>query len=389
MASDRHAFFQLELLDNRYPVLHGLRVVAILSVIQYHLTWILHNEAGVTLDREFVRTSLSLFFGMDLFFILSGFLIGSILLHSLKTTGRQNVQRFYLRRVLRTFPSYYVVLFGLVGLFGLNAEQRSHLVYEVFYLTNFVTLQRNDVVMSWGWSLAFEEQFYLSVPLLFFLLSKLRTDQQRLGLLAILWCVPLVIRLFLFFRQDWTELDLYRRLYFRTDTRFDTIVVGIMLAVLHQRFGEHVDRFFASKNRSFIVLVFSAACLWFLLQPSLFGARWVQLMHVFAWGTITSLMYFGFLLFMLRSKGPGATLLSHPFFRRIATLGYGVYLVHLPLVDHVAAPIAKLLAARGFSHVMLWFLSMGIVCALSLLLATVLHLLVEKPSLWLRDKCAL
>jgi peptidoglycan/LPS O-acetylase OafA/YrhL len=384
------AFFRLELLDNRYPVLHGLRVLAILSVIQYHLTWILHNEAGVPLDREFVGTSLSVFFGMDLFFILSCFLIGSILLHALKTTGRQNVQRFYLRRVLRTFPSYYVVLFALSALFGLNAEQRAHIVYEICYLTNFVTLQRNDVVMSWGWSLAFEEQFYLSVPLLFFILSKLRTDKQRLGLLAFLWMVPLAIRLVLFFsRSSWEELDLYRRLYFRTETRFDTIIAGIMLALMHQRFGPAVDRFFCSVQRSFFVLVFSATCLWLLLQPDLFGRKHAQLMHVFAWGTLTSLMYFGFLLSMLRSKGPIATLLSHSVFRKIATLGYGVYLVHLPLVDHVAGPIAKHLASRGVPHMALWGLSMVIVCALSLLIAYLLHLLVEKPSLWLRDKLAL
>ena len=63
-------------------------------------------------------TSLTIFFGMDLFFILSGFLIGSILLRSLETSGIINVRRFYLRRVFRTFPAYYVVLTALVLLVG-------------------------------------------------------------------------------------------------------------------------------------------------------------------------------------------------------------------------------------------------------------------------------
>jgi peptidoglycan/LPS O-acetylase OafA/YrhL len=99
-------------------------------------------------------------------------------------------------------------------------------------------------------------------------------------------------------------------------------------------------------------------------------------------------MYFGFLLAMLRSDGPFARAMSHPRFRQIATLGYGVYLVHIPLVDKVAAPIAKHLAARRVPLSVVWSLSMVIVTALSLALAYLLHILVEKPSLRLRDRFA-
>src|SRR4029079_8189511 len=104
----------LELLDNRYPPLHGLRVLAIVSVIQFHVTWIFSREQGIRVDGDASAASLSIFFGMDLFFILSGFLIGSILIRSIETDGTQNLRRFYLRRISRTFPSYYVVLTFLV-----------------------------------------------------------------------------------------------------------------------------------------------------------------------------------------------------------------------------------------------------------------------------------
>ena len=83
----------LDLLDNRYPALHGLRVLAILSVIQFHITWVFSGEQGIRLDRGFVAASMSVFFGMDLFFVLSGFLIGSILLHALETEGAQQLGR--------------------------------------------------------------------------------------------------------------------------------------------------------------------------------------------------------------------------------------------------------------------------------------------------------
>ena len=100
-------FFALELLDNRYPQLHGLRVLAIVSVVQFHITSIFALEQAIRLDRDWVVSSLAVFFGMDLFFILSGFLIGSILLYSLKQkdTQKHPIRRFYLRRIFRTFPS--------------------------------------------------------------------------------------------------------------------------------------------------------------------------------------------------------------------------------------------------------------------------------------------
>ena len=100
-----HKALSLELLDNRYPSLHGLRVLAIVSVVQFHVTWIFAGEQGIRLDRDFTASSLTVFFGMDLFFMLSGFLIGSILLRSLEKSGTQNLQRFYIRRISRTFPS--------------------------------------------------------------------------------------------------------------------------------------------------------------------------------------------------------------------------------------------------------------------------------------------
>ena len=77
MATKVPGFFALDLLDNRFPALHGMRVLAILSVIAYHVSWIFMAEQGIMLDPGFFTQALAIFFGMDLFFLLSGFLIGS------------------------------------------------------------------------------------------------------------------------------------------------------------------------------------------------------------------------------------------------------------------------------------------------------------------------
>jgi peptidoglycan/LPS O-acetylase OafA/YrhL len=383
-------FFALDQLDNRFPALHGLRVLAIISVVQFHVTWVLAGEQGVKLDGSFTYSSLTIFFGMDLFFILSGFLIGSILLRSIETEGSQQLKRFYLRRAFRTFPSYYVVLTLLVLVTPLTAAQRAHLPYEYFYATNFMPLGRDDIVMFWGWSLALEEQFYLTVPLLFFVLSRLRSDRARVILLGAMWLSGVAIRLYIYFAgRPWTDLALYGALYFRTYTRFDTLVCGVLLAFVHRRWHVQIGAWLKDPFHRGILALPVLAGLWLLLFPAVFGAHHVQLVHVFAWGTITSIMYFCGLLILFHGEQAGIRgFLSHPLFRRIATLGYGVYLVHVPILDHAIVPAVKALSERGVSLAVLWPAALLILMLASLAVGYVMHILIEKPSLKLREKLA-
>ena len=381
----RGGIFSLDLLDNRFPALHGLRVIAIISVVAYHVTWIFAGEAGIRLDQDFVAQSLTVFFGMDLFFILSGFLIGSILLRSLQQEGTQNLRRFYLRRIFRTFPPYYVVLTILAIAFPLTVGQKKHLFYEYIYGTNFMPLERGQVIMFWGWSLALEEQFYLAVPLLFFVLHKLKSDRARIGVLGVLWISALVVRLVIFYRhQPWNDFILYGTIYFRTHTRFDTLVAGILLAFVHQRYGEDIARWLTAPFHRALLALPSLACLWFLLRPAMFGIERVQLVHIFQWGTVTSVMYFGALPLVLYSDGAIQRFLSAPIFRRTATLGYGVYLVHIPLIDHVMVPAARAAQDRHHSMLWVWPLALASTMAMSLAISYALHVLVEKPSLRVR-----
>jgi peptidoglycan/LPS O-acetylase OafA/YrhL len=382
-------FLELDLLDNRYPALHGLRFFAIISVVQFHVTWVFAGETAIKLDPDWVASSLAVFFGMDLFFVLSGFLIGSILLRSLDIEGTQRIGRFYLRRVFRTFPSYYVVLTYLALTTALTANQWHNLRYEYFYLTNFVSLLKTDVVMFWGWSLALEEQFYLTVPLLFVVLYLLRSDRARVGVLAALWASALVTRLVIFYRhRPWTDLALYSALYFRTHTRFDALIAGIMLAFVQLRWREPIGRWLTDPFHRAVIAIPSLGCLWILLVPWVFGQKHTQLVHVFAWGTVTSLMYFGFLLLFLHGDGWIQRSLAAPIFRRLATLGYGVYLVHIPILYAIIVPIAHALDARHVSMVLVWPLSLTALMGLSLGLGYILHVLIEKPSLQMRDRLA-
>ena len=386
-------FLALDLLDNRYPQLHGLRVLAIISVVQFHVTSIFALEQAIRLDRDWVVSSLAVFFGMDLFFILSGFLIGSILLYSLKNKDVQKhpIRRFYLRRIFRTFPSYYVVLTALALAFTMTPGQRHQLWTEYVYLTNFYKLARADSLMFWGWSLALEEQFYLVVPLLFFLLAWLKSDRLRLGLLGVMWASALVVRLVLYLRHHgpWIDVELYGAIYFSTYTRFDTLITGIMLAVVHDRFREPLTKWLTTPFHRAMLAMPSLMGLWLLLRPWTFTKN-LNFFHVFAWGTLTTVMWAGFLLLLLHGHGEGFVhrFLSAPIFRRIATLGYGVYLVHIPLCDHIVVPLAHKMVDAKTSLVLVWSASLALLLVLSVASAYLLHIFVEKPSLWIRDKIA-
>ncbi|HEY8040022.1 MAG TPA: acyltransferase, partial [Polyangiaceae bacterium] len=379
------------LLDNRFPALHGLRVLGILSVVQYHVTTIFTYETRLSMDRSWATTSMAIFFGMDLFFILSGFLIGTILLHSMGKSGLVDVRRFWLRRAFRTFPAYYVVLTALVLAFGMNDSQRHHLWMEYAYLSNYAPVHRDDLVMLWGWSLSLEEQFYLSVPLLFFGLSRLKRDSSRLALLGVFWASALVVRLVLYFRHpEWSPGTMYDNLYFKTHTRFDTLVCGIMLAYVQNRWHQPIARWLEAPAARATLALPPLACLWLLLNPWMFGEKEMLLVRVFAWGTLTSIMYFGWVLLLLNG-GAGwiHRMLAAAPWRRLATLGYGVYLLHIPLCDHAVAPVARsLIKAHHWPMGLVWPLSVVALFVLSLLASYVLHVVVEKPFLRLRDLVA-
>jgi len=384
-------FLELDLLDNRYPALHGMRVLGIVSVVQLHVTSIFTFEEKLPMSPSWTTTSMSIFFGMDLFFILSGFLIGSILIRSVQTSGSQHVRRFYLRRAFRTFPAYYVVLTVLALTSALTAAQRHHLPFEYAYLTNYQPIRREDLVMLWGWSLALEEQFYLTVPVLFFVLHKLRSDRVRLALLGAFWASALAARLVVYLRgHDWTPATLYHALYFRTHTRFDTLVAGVMLAYVQERWHEPIATWLEKPSARALLAMPPLACLWLLMQPWMFGEKELLLVRVFCWGTLTSIMYFGWVLLLLNGTGGWIRrLLSAPVFRRVATLGYGVYLVHVPLCDKLVTPFARaLIKDHAWPMPVVWPLAVVALMLASLAVAYGLHLLVEKPSLRLRDRFA-
>jgi peptidoglycan/LPS O-acetylase OafA/YrhL len=97
-------------------------------------------------------------------------------------------------------------------------------------------------------------------------------------------------------------------------------------------------------------------------------------------------MYFAVLLLLLHAQGPFMRLLSWPIYRKLATLGYGVYLVHMPICERVIVPIADALRKRDVPMGVVWPASVLATAGLAFVVAYVLHVVVEKPSLRIRER---
>ena len=207
------------------PSLDGIRACSVMLVFAAH--------AGL-------KGSIPGDFGVTVFFFLSGYLITTLLRMEHEQTGAISFRAFYLRRVLRIFPPFYLVLFvaTLLTAVGavpvprppLNAEA---LAAQALYLTNYFVIQNGWWVGhapgTWiFWSLCIEEHFYLLFPLAYVLLLRYVPSRARQALvLAGVCALVLAWRLVLVFALGAS----HDRTYMATDTRIDSILFGCILGV--------------------------------------------------------------------------------------------------------------------------------------------------------------
>jgi len=220
------------------PALDGLRGLAILLVLLFHFSIPTTNFTG--LKRAIVHLPGAGWVGVDLFFVLSGFLITSILYDAKRTVGF--FRNFYMRRVLRIFPLYYGVLFvafvavPLVRPITSATYQSlaSHQFWLWAYLTNYVQppggpdwVRREYVEPGWSlfthfWSLAVEEQFYLVWPAIVFFLNR----RILMAICGVLMAAALAIRVGRVVAHADLQLS-----YYYTFCRMDALAAGALLAL--------------------------------------------------------------------------------------------------------------------------------------------------------------
>lgn len=312
----------------RIPALDGMRGVAILMVLLFHAAAIGQFPRDGIMSP--VPVMLSLWCGVELFFVLSGFLITGILVDSKGAAGY--FRTFYLRRSLRIFPLYYSFM-GLVLLYSLWLQQTSgddQLFREQVWFWTYLQNWRMGLIGPFSfrfldhfWSLAIEEQFYLVWPFVVWCCSR----RTLLWICAVSQVVCFGLRIWMLRSgYDWTTT------YFLTPCRVDSLLLGAVLAILcRSPGGAHlVARYRAA------LLIYSAVIVgWLVWQyGGLQYNRW--LIHILGLPALSVL--FTALLAYCVLPGPTTvlqTLVNLRGLRWCGTISYGLYVLHYPVFYNV------------------------------------------------------
>ena len=214
----------------RLPALDALRALAIAWVVIRHLL-----SAGLLPWKLTLATLLWVGnAGVDLFFVLSGFLIGRIVYRELESTGSLNVTQFWRRRWLRTLPAYFASL-AFIRLSDLVLDDTFEWDRLWTYLVFLQTYASRLTRFNWSWSLCVEEHFYLLLPLLVLALSRgvkrfsAATTLRCLAAAAVLFSVCYRLSLYLgapHSAEAWAES------YLTTHCRLDGLGIGLALATV-------------------------------------------------------------------------------------------------------------------------------------------------------------
>jgi peptidoglycan/LPS O-acetylase OafA/YrhL len=315
------------------PALDGIRGLGIVLVMLFHMNQLLLRTR---IDRAFVLLAEFGWIGVDLFFVLSGFLITGILLDA--KGSAHYFRNFYVRRVLRIFPLYYAVL--VISLFVLPhllppdkalrfGSIAGDELYYWLYLSNFSTAwagQPRHGVLDVTWSLSIEEQFYLVWPVVVLLCTRPALKRIAVALMGL----SLVVRIGL---QLTTDLNAFS-IYVLTPCHLDAIAMGALIAVLAREPLGLAPLARPARLGAFLVgfAALALALIEAVLRPNVFGTGFSPIFNTFGFTLIA--VAFGGLLISVLTAAP-RSLLSRVFtsglLRTFGKYSYGLYLIHLPL----------------------------------------------------------
>lgn len=363
--------FTIKIPENRIFGLDIVRAYAILTVVIFHGEDLLPKEVQ-NIIRVFIMD------GVTVFFCLSGFLIGRILIESIQNEriSSRLMFNFWKRRWLRTLPNYFLILTILLLMHYLYNSDFSIFNYSKYFIFSQNLFQVHPSFFREAWSLSVEEWFYFLTPtILYFLIKVLKLKTQT----AILLCIISIIVLSVFCRYCLYEMvvskkpisiDIYGAVIReRVFTRLDSLMLGVLGAYIYLN---HRNYWISTKNTflvlgliiiSFIQYAENNVSLDKLAFPYIFIG-----LTVIPLGILFTLPFFSTLK---NTKGiVGKTI------QRISLISYSMYLVNLSIVR--LAIINNLEYSNLTKYILYW--------VITIVLSILLYKYFELPILKWRDK---
>jgi len=383
----------LKLLDTSAPRIPGLdlmRGIAIVWVMLFHFRFI------IALPHVLYWPARYGWMGVDLFFVLSGYLIGSQLLRPYLKGSTPSLSGFYFRRAFRILPAYLTVLALYFVIPGFREAPGISPAWQFLTFTeNFRINYAIDQAFSHVWSLCVEEHFYLVLPLLILLLMRKPRFGKALALILSILAFGIFIRSYIYLHQLRPLLlagndDFYLRytegIYYPTYTRLDGLLVGVVLACLKTFRPVWWENMM---SRGYLLLISGLACcgwaMWlfrdrFGSSGTVVGFPLMSLGLGLLVGSSISPQILGALERAIPSSwGQRFRALATQSFAVMATLAYSTYLIHKEIGHLCRDHFSQYMQSGGWTAFLIAF-------SASLLAASLLYLAVERPFLRLRER---
>lgn len=351
--------------ESRLVQLDVLRAICVFLVLGRHLTPC-PPEVNYFLHKFTLHWNYGGWVGVDIFFVLSGFLVSGLIFQEYKKSGNAKIKSFLIRRGLKIYPSFYLLIAATVlinPLFGMPVPLVT-LLAEIFFLQNTIFGR------LWGhtWSLAVEEHFYIGLAILSFLLFRFKRNSEN-----VFSVIPYI---FIFLAVVCFILRVLMATYKGTNIsptpfRIDSLFFGVTISYFWH-FKGLSENIFINKYKYLLVLTGII-----LLLPMFFFMS-VTDPTVFVFGLTTNYLAAGLLLVGLLKINLGQSffvkILSY-----IGLFSYSIYLWHLPVQEWIAIPLNNKLGIN-------WLFYAGIYLIGSVLIGIVMSKMIEYPILKIRDK---
>lgn len=298
--------------------------------------------------------------GVDLFFVLSGFLVGGVLLSEYKKTGALDVKRFIIRRGLKIWPAYYFYIFFQVVV--RKHPIRSFLFANLLHIQNYI-----GTSLEHTWTLAVEEHFYLLLSIAVGWMALRRLPVRKMIVIFVVLLPPVLA-----IRAATWYAGLHQIAQWSTHTRIDSLLFGVILAALLQFYPRYFD--WIVRRKALLILIWISAMAFLAIAHD-------KPATLYTIGyTCIYLGYGAFMLLLYKYSGPTRQFVAYRVIAKIGVYSYGIYLWHLSVRE------ACFRFASHFNPALSWPVAIVSQYVTAIVLGAILTHLIEWPALRIRDR---